>query len=67
MFRRVHICFLGSDLCLRVHMSILEPDKNEFKYKIKTDKTAPTNITTSPRSGKPGAVTPESPHIVGQT
>jgi|GEM_PF-1111525 hypothetical protein len=48
-------------------MSILEHDKNEFKYKIKTGKTAPTNITTSPRSGKPGAVTPESPHIVGQT
>jgi hypothetical protein len=48
-------------------MSILEHDKNGFKYKIKTDKTAPTNITTSPRSGKPGAVTPESPHIVGQT
>ena len=35
--RRVHICFLGSDLCLRAHMSILEHDKNENKYKIKTD------------------------------
>ena len=38
MFRRVHTCFLGSDLCLRVHMGILEHNENEIKYKIKTDK-----------------------------
>ena len=37
MFRRVQICFLGSDLCLRVHVSILEHNKNEINYKIKND------------------------------
>jgi len=41
MLRRVHTCFLVSDLCLRVHMSILEHEENEIKYKIKTLKTRP--------------------------
>jgi hypothetical protein len=35
MLRRGHRYFLVSDLCLRVHLSILEHDKNEIKYKIK--------------------------------
>ena len=35
MFRRSHTCFLGLELCLRVHMSILEHEKNEIKSKIK--------------------------------
>ena len=33
--RSGHRYFLVSDLCLRVHLSILEHDKNEIKYKIK--------------------------------
>ena len=41
MFRRAHGYFLVSDLCLRVHMSILEHEENEIKYKIKTLKTRP--------------------------
>jgi len=35
MSRRVYICFAVSELCLRVHMSILEHNKNEIKLKIK--------------------------------
>ena len=31
MFRRGHMCFQNSDLCLRVHMSILEYHMNEIK------------------------------------
>ena len=41
MFRRAHGYFLVSDLCLRIHMSILEHEENEIKYKIKTLKTRP--------------------------
>jgi len=39
MFRRAHGYFPVSDLCLRIHMSILEHEENEIKYKIKTPKT----------------------------
>ena len=42
MFRRVHICFLGLDMCLGVHISIAEHDKNEINYKIKTVKIRPS-------------------------
>jgi hypothetical protein len=41
MFRRARGYFLVSDLCLRIHMSILEHEENEIKYKIKTLKTRP--------------------------
>ena len=39
MLRLVHRCFLVSDLCLTVHMSILEHEENEIKSKIKSAKT----------------------------
>ena len=39
MLRRVHRYSLVSDLCLRVHMSTLEHEKNEIKCKIKSVKT----------------------------
>ena len=35
------MCFLVSDLCLRVHMSILEHEKNEIKSKIKNVRWSP--------------------------
>ena len=41
MPRRVHTCLLVSDLCLKVHMSILEHEENQIKYRNKTLKTRP--------------------------
>ena len=35
MLRGVYGCYLVSELCLRVHMSITEHEKNENKSKIK--------------------------------
>ena len=41
MLRRVYKCFLVSNLYLKVHLSILEHEKNEIKSKIKTARTIP--------------------------